>query len=207
MESAKEQRRPLKTRQKGWAIKLAAFLTRYGFSPDHISILGIVFAVAACGSFFAAALTAYKFFYFLAAVCIQLRLLCNMLDGMVAQQSKHKSVFGDLYNEIPDRFEDVIILVSAGYAGMSPFWGWLGAVMALCIVYIRAFGASLTGEQYFIGPMAKPQRMATLTIACIVALFMRNPPQIITFSLIVIVLGGGITCVRRVGRIVNALKR
>jgi len=34
-------------------------------------------------------------------VCIQLRLLANMLDGMVAQDAETSSKLGELYNEGP----------------------------------------------------------------------------------------------------------
>ncbi len=32
---------------------------------------------------------------------IQLRLLCNMLDGMIAVDTNHRTKTGELYNEIP----------------------------------------------------------------------------------------------------------
>ena len=42
---------------------------------------------------------------------MQLRLLCNMMDGLVAVEGGLKSKAGDLFNEAPDRIEDVILLV------------------------------------------------------------------------------------------------
>lgn len=38
-----------------------------------------------------------------------------MLDGMVAIEGGHQSKAGPIYNDVPDRFSDVIIFFCAGY--------------------------------------------------------------------------------------------
>ena len=57
-----------------------------------------------------------------AAACIQLRLLCNLFDGMVAVEGGFKTKSGEIYNELPDRVADVLILAGAGYAMPSSEW-------------------------------------------------------------------------------------
>lgn len=44
---------------------------------------------------------------------IQARLICNLLDGMVAQESGVKSSLGKIMNEVPDRYSDIILLLGA----------------------------------------------------------------------------------------------
>ena len=56
-------------------------------------------------------------------LCVQLRLLCNLLDGMVAVEGGRSSPVGALYNEVPDRVADSLLLVALGYAVGIP---WLG---------------------------------------------------------------------------------
>ena len=77
---------------------------------------------------------------------IQMRLLCNLFDGMVAVEGGHKTKSGEIYNELPERFADVFILVGAGNAWMRVEWGpllgWLCAVLALLTAYVRALGAA-----------------------------------------------------------------
>ena len=51
-----------------------------------------------------------------AAVFIQLGLLANMLDGLIAVEGGRMTKTGELYNEIPDRIADVVFLGAAGYA-------------------------------------------------------------------------------------------
>lgn len=93
-----------------------------------------------------------------------------MMDGMLAVEGGLKSGTGELYNEIPDRIGDALILVPLGYA-VGTSWGialgWAAAAGAVMTAYIRALGASLTGKHDFCGPMAKPHRMAAVTLGCL----------------------------------------
>ena len=50
------------------------------------------------------------------AACVQLRLVCNLLDGMVAIEGGKSTATGALFNEIPDRLADPLFLVPLGYA-------------------------------------------------------------------------------------------
>ena len=53
---------------------------------------------------------------------IQLRLIANLLDGLVAVEGGKRTPTGELYNEAPDRIADTAVLVGAGYAvGGSPW--------------------------------------------------------------------------------------
>jgi len=45
-------------------------------------------------------------FLILAAVMIQGRLICNLLDGMVAVEGGMSSPAGPVFNELPDRISD-----------------------------------------------------------------------------------------------------
>src|SRR5690606_23492802 len=77
------------------------------------------------------------------AVCIQLRLICNLLDGMVAMEGGKQTPTGALYNEYPDRIADSLLIVALGYAAGLPWLGWLGALLAALTAYVRLSGASL----------------------------------------------------------------
>jgi phosphatidylglycerophosphate synthase len=51
------------------------------------------------------------------SICgIQLRLLCNLLDGMVAIEGGFKTKTGEIFNELPDRLSDALILIGAAYS-------------------------------------------------------------------------------------------
>ncbi|MCU1407306.1 MAG: hypothetical protein JWQ43_3609, partial [Glaciihabitans sp.] len=60
-----------------------------------------------------------------AAAFVQLRLIANLLDGMVAVEGRKGGPTGDLWNEAPDRVSDVAIFIGAGYAlGGCPLLGF-----------------------------------------------------------------------------------
>src|SRR5271157_474219 len=210
-------RRPLKTRQRAWAQALAQVLTKAGIAPNAISVASLVFATAAgvCLGWTARADGFARQALFLAtAGCIQLRLLCNMLDGMVAIEGGRRTSYGEIYNDMPDRFADVVILAGTGYSIAAFSWGrdlgWLAAVLAVMTAYIRLLGGSMGVPQYFLGPMAKPHRMALLTAACVFSAFESDfglGGQTMALALVLMVAGLLVTCARRTMRIVADLKK
>ena len=193
-------RRVLATRNATWAKSLARRLTRSGLQPNTVSVISVLVAAGAAAAFAMAPASAVPAAWLIAAAaCIQLRLLCNMLDGMLAIEGGLKSKTGDIYNELPDRLADIVILVGAGYAvrdlSYGPALGWLAAVLAMLTAYIRVLSGSLGLPQHFLGPMAKQHRMFVLTLA---ALFAR-----VEIGLGIIVLGSAITAWRRATRLLG----
>src|SRR5258708_33860782 len=98
-------RRPLKSRNTRWAEHCAKILIRAHVRPNHISILSIVFAALAGASF----LLLNRFdgstqilLFLSAAVCIQLRLLCHLLDGMWAVEGRFSLSSGDRFTHVPE---------------------------------------------------------------------------------------------------------
>ena len=191
------ERRPIATRSAGWAQALARTLAVSPVTPNQISVASIVFAAGG-----AAALLWLPGWpgLLLCAAGIQLRLLCNLLDGMVAVEGGKQSPLGALYNELPDRIADSLFLVALGHAGGLPWLGWLGALLAALTAYIRVMGGALGLAQDFRGPLAKPQRMAVMTAACLLAIIeslVWHSLHVLTLAAVVIALGTALTCVTR----------
>jgi phosphatidylglycerophosphate synthase len=206
-----ENRRPLKSRQTGWARRCATTLAGLGVAPDVISAASVVFALAGAAALLATARVegAARIAAFVAAaICIQLRLLSNMLDGMVAVEHGRGSPVGPIWNELPDRIADVALLVGAGYgAALSGVtWaaaaGWTAAVLAVLTAYVRELGRGLGQPADFSGPGAKPHRMAALTVTAVAAASLEphvlGPGVAVAWGLVVIVTLAGVTLVRRV---------
>jgi phosphatidylglycerophosphate synthase len=201
-----EDRRPLKSRSLGWVQALARLLVKLRVKPNAISTAGIGFALAAFGLLACPVRGGLPSWLalLLAAACVQLRLLCNMFDGLVAVEGGLKSKGGDLFNEIPDRIEDVLFLAGAGYASGKVELGWICAVLAVFAPYVRAFGASLGHGQDFCGPCAKPHRMFFLTVGLIaqaVALLADRSWNLLCAALWLIAVLTALTVVRRTVRL------
>lgn len=213
------ERRPIASRNHALSIRTASLLAGWGITPNTISTLGMIAGILGGIAFACTTLTSWSWLLFLfAAAMMQLRLLANMFDGMVALQINKASPVGELFNEVPDRVSDTALFVGAGYAlGALPELGYLAAIGALFTAYIRAEGKVAGAQQEFCGPMAKQQRMAVLTIACLYAAIIPASfqPQIaawpklgiIAAALAIIAAGSFLTAVRRLWRIGTALRK
>lgn len=199
------ERRDVASRNTKWANSVAKYLASKNITPNQISVLSIVFSALGGGILLLAATTQAISLYVafpLYIAGIQLRLLCNLFDGMVAVEGGKKSYNGDLYNDIPDRFADALLIIPAGYVagGAGIELAWLAALLAVMTAYFRWIGAYKTTKHYFTGPMAKQHRMALLTLAAVVGLLTIHIDyyrQVFLISLAVMGIGLIITLVRR----------
>ena len=205
-----EKRRPLRSRGTAWAHALAAALARAGATPNRISIAGVLLALAgavalACRGLLEPAPPVAIVLLVVGALGNQLRLLCNLMDGLVAiEHGGGGTPVGEIYNELPDRISDASIAVGAGYAASaleaSVELGFALALLCLLCAYIRALGASAGAGQVFKGPFSKPVRGAILSLACLAAAAFVHSGQdalVLRGALALLVLGTAITCVRR----------
>ncbi len=193
--------------------RIASSLVRTGLTPNTISVLGMLAGIAGG---FAFAYTHSSLYWFLAgAILVQLRLLANMFDGMVAIESGQCSSVGELYNELPDRVSDAAICIGLGYAvGGHEILGYLAALAAMSTAYVRAMLVSAGAPNDFCGPMAKPQRMFLITLFAAYCLLapaeyqpvhevLGGPPGL---CLLIIAIGSLATSIRRVCRGARALR-
>jgi phosphatidylglycerophosphate synthase len=229
--------------------RLARAVARAGITPNQVSVAGMVFGIAAGVCLAATGVLAHasagapadaaasaapslgppsdwplRLLFLLAAACIQLRLVCNLIDGMVAVEGGQRSAVGALYNEAPDRVSDAAGLVGAGYALSGlPWLGWLAALLAVTTAYVRMLGKAEGAGNDFRGPMAKPQRMALLTAACaalallptswrqgfegaLASVVGEPAPGVMAVALALIALGSAWTCALRLRRAARVLR-
>jgi phosphatidylglycerophosphate synthase len=201
------ERRPLQSRSSGWARWLAARLTATRITPNQISVLSI--AWAALGGALLLWSPRWPAFIVVAG-CVQLRLLCNLLDGMVAIEGGKSTATGALFNELPDRLSDALFLVPLGYAADYSWLGWLAGLLAVLTAYIRVLGGALGQLQDFGGILPKQRRMAVLTIALLVEAVedgLWGSRVSLLLAAIIIALGSLGTCVSRTIGIAERLER
>ncbi len=93
--------------------------------------------------------------------------------------------------------------------------GYLAALVAIFVAYVRALGGSVGVHALFTGPMAKPQRMATITAACLYSACVpagwlgglaSGASAAVGLALALIVAGGVLTAIRRLQRIAAQLR-
>lgn len=213
-----DSRRPIETRNAGWAKRTASWLARHNVSPNTISVFSIFFSLLSFLAFYLdyesspfnaddSIRCSHYIFMVLAIVGIQGRLIMNLLDGMVAVEHNKKSVVGGLYNEVPDRISDTLTLLGVGYFVKDLPYGmdlaYLAIILSVATAYIRTLGASLNVGHFFTGPMAKQHRMALVCVGCVVGMFYM---PVFYYVLALMNVGLVITCWRRLSKIVTALK-
>jgi phosphatidylglycerophosphate synthase len=213
-------RRPIAARSWPVWTAVARRLARSGITPNQISVAGMAAGVLAGA---ALASTAWsegiwiRCGWLAGAVLIQLRLLANLLDGMVAVEGGLRSAEGELYNEVPDRVSDSAVLMGVGWAvGGDPLLGLGAALAAMFTAYVRVMGKAAGAKMDFCGPMAKQHRMALVTglgLFCGIAPAAWNGAWtawagvgLPAVALIVVIAGSIGTALRRLGRIVRQLR-
>ncbi len=208
-----DDRRPIRSRDTGWAKSITGFLVSTGVSPNQISVASVAFAAAAALSYSNMAGPTLPWLLIVGAAGILLRLLCNMFDGMVAVEGGKGGRSGGLFNELPDRFADALILLGVGYglgSAFGPTLGWAATALAVLTAYVRALGTSLGAPSDFSGPMAKPHRMQLLIFASLLAVaepFWGWQGETLTLGLLTIVIGSAVTVIRRSWTLYRWLER
>lgn len=207
----RDNRRPLASRDTAWARRTASWLVVRGATPNQISQLAMVFAaigfLAFALSWLAGPVLA-GLLLLVAAACCQGRLICNLLDGMVAIEGRMATKDGAFWNEAPDRVSDILLLSGAGVACGAPVLGAVAAIGAIATAYLRELGRAEGLGADFSGPMAKQHRMAVLTIGAVLAAFQPLvwDGSVLRYAMAVIILGTLVTVLRRSWRIIAGLK-
>jgi phosphatidylglycerophosphate synthase len=207
--AAAKTRRPLASRKSAWAGRLAAWAVEQGYTPNQISRASIGFA--ALGALFYS-LSPFGFgllqflWLILAAATVQARLVCNLIDGMVAVEGGQGEKDGPFWNEAPDRLSDLFLLIGAGIAAGNPGLGTLAAALAIAAAYVRELGRAEGFPPDFSGPLAKPQRMAVLTVGTVIAA-VYSTEWTLTWTLWIIVAGTALTIASRSMRLISNLKK
>ena len=199
-----DNRREVTSRDTKFANRAALWLANMNISPNTISVLSIVFSVLTLISFYLDSVNYLNHLIamVLAVVGVQGRLIMNLLDGMVAIEYNKKSLVGGLYNEVPDRISDTLIILGTGLLVAKYKFGmdlaYFAIILSAFTAYIRTLGASLNSPHFFSGPMAKQHRMALITISCLIGIWYL---PIFYFALIIMNVGLLITCARRLYKI------
>jgi phosphatidylglycerophosphate synthase len=203
-----ENRRPLNSRGSAWAAGLASWAVSREVTPNQISQASM--GCAAAGFFLYALSTQGDGFsrflcLILAAATLQARLVCNLIDGMVAIEGGKGAKDGPFWNEAPDRVSDLLLFAGAGLAAGQPALGLLAAALAIATAYIRELGRAEGFPADFSGPLAKPQRMAVLTTGTVLAAIYASE-WTLTVTLWIIVAGTAATIFRRCWTLIEKLK-
>jgi phosphatidylglycerophosphate synthase len=202
-----ENRRPLTSRNSVWAATLASWAVAKGLTPNQISQASMGFAALSLILYWLSTLggVLQTLCLILAAATVQARLVCNLIDGMVAIEGGKGAKDGPFWNEAPDRVSDLLFFAGAGLAAGHPTLGLLAASLAIATAYVRELGRAEGFPPDFSGPFAKPQRMAVLTAGTVLAALYASE-WTLTVTLWIISAGIAVTILRRSWALIEKLK-
>lgn len=201
--SSGTDRRPIAARRLQPVERAAEWLIQRGASPNAISTFGMIAAIGAGLAFAGAGV--HPWLWLVGALLVQVRLMANLLDGMVAIGRGVASSLGELFNEVPDRVSDTAVFV-----GLGAGWPALGisvALAAMATAYVRAIGKAAGQPSDFCGPGAKQHRMAIVTVFAVWAAFAPARLADSVWVLWLLLTISSVTAIRRLWRLAQALRR
>ena len=151
---------------------------KIGLTPNKVSIIGFILAVASAGAY--AVAPSYHWLLVLATVLLLASGFCDTLDGIIARTFQQVTVFGGFFDSVLDRYADAIVYSAIIIAGLcnsawGTFWGpvWALATLAgsLLVSYTRARAEAVGIKMESIGLAERAERMLILAAVSIIAFF------------------------------------
>jgi archaetidylinositol phosphate synthase len=148
----------------------ATWLHNIGLKPNHLTILGIVFACLS--SVFYILTQNNKFFLLIAIVFLLLSGFCDAIDGILARLYKQTTQLGGFLDSLLDRYADVLVFGGIILGNLcNLLWGLAALCGSLLVSYSRARAEAAGIKMESIGFMERAERLLLLIIASFVALF------------------------------------
>ena len=151
---------------------------KIGLTPNKVSIIGFILAVASATAFSMA--LGFRWLLLLATVLLLASGFCDTLDGIIARTFRQVTVFGGFFDSVLDRYADAIVYSAIIIAGLcnsawGAFWGpvWALATLAgsLLVSYTRARAEAVGIKMESIGLAERAERMLILAAVSIIAFF------------------------------------
>ena len=97
--------------------------------------------------------------------CLLLRLVLNLMDGLVARALGLADPWGEVKNEFGDRVADALVFLGLGWGGYAhPFLVTLSLALVLCVSYLGMLGKAVGGRRVYAGVFGKGDRMLSLAL-------------------------------------------
>ncbi len=174
-----------------------------GFTPNHISGIGVFFALLAALSYWAWRIN--HLFLLVAPIFFLLSGFCDALDGMVARLHNNTTVFGGFLDSLLDRYADAVILVAIIAAGLSDAsWGAVALVGSLLVSYTRARAEAAGIKMEMVGLAERAERIVIIIVASFVAFFWIDA---LRWSIILLAVLANFTVFQRTVYFYRALKK
>jgi archaetidylinositol phosphate synthase len=159
----------LKTSVQKWLAFEAAIFHRLGFTPNHVSIFGLILALLSALTYWQ--WESYSFLLILAPLLMLASGFLDALDGIIARIYGESSTFGAFFDSILDRYADAVILSGIILGGLTQIsWGLIALFGSLMVSYTRARAEAAGVKMESIGLAERAERIVILTLASFLSL-------------------------------------
>jgi len=156
--------RPLAERLLGPFVSGAK---RLGLTPDSVSVLALVTAGAAGGTFVLAG--EQPVLYLLGALLVLANGLLDLLDGALARELNVQSEAGDLLDHVLDRYADILIVAGLA-AGIEEYaLGFAAVTGVLMTSYLGTQAQAVGLDRVYGGLLGRADRLALTGVTATVA--------------------------------------
>ena len=160
----------LKQRAQQWFAAEAKLLHKLGLSPNHVSILGIVFAVLSAITYWQ--WEHHPLLLILAPVLMLVSGFLDALDGALARLYGEATKFGGFFDSLLDRYADGIVLCGIILGGLTEVsWGLAALVGSMLVSYARARAEAEGVKMESVGFAERAERIVFLALASFICFF------------------------------------
>src|SRR6056297_2173128 len=177
-----------------------------GLSPNGVSVIAFVLAVAAGGVYAVAA--GQPLLYLAGAVLVFLNGWLDLVDGALARELSVASSAGDLLDHVLDRYADIVIIVGLA-AGIGQWALGIAAVTGVLMTSYLGTQAQAVGlDRVYGGLLGRADRLALTGATGVLAAFVTDPVAgltVVGWLLAVFAVVGHVTALQRFYHAMSAL--
>jgi len=178
-----------------------------GFTPNHLSLLGLLFAYLSAYLYWASSLDSWGLIP--AAGFLLISGFFDALDGILARLHGDVTVLGGFLDSLLDRYADALVFLGiiVGWLLVNPvwvLWGFLALVGSLLVSYSRARAEAAGVKMESVGVAERAERIIILAVASFLSLLWADA---LRWSVVLLAVLTNLTVLQRVMHFRNALKK
>lgn len=157
---------------KNIETKIGKFFSGFGLTPNHYTLISILFVIISFYFLIKANLILALFFFIFSA-------LLDLIDGSVARALQKETKKGAYLDTICDRYVEGIVLLGFLFLPLPSFifsakiWVFLALFGSLVTTYSKAAAKEkeLIAEEFKKGLLGRPERMILISLAMVLGIF------------------------------------
>lgn len=185
-------------------VSEATAFHKLGLTPNAISLVGIVFAVASALAY--TQWQADRLYLLVAMAFLLFSGFCDALDGVVARVFQQATDFGGFLDSLLDRYADAAVYAGIIIGGLCDVtWGLIALAGSLLVSYSRARGEAAGIKMESVGFAERAERIIILVVASFVSFFWQ-PQTTLNWAMILLALLSNLTVLQRAYYVYKNLK-